>query len=595
MSSTKTIVKVIHQGQGRKLRTDNLSTWDDLITKISTKLDNQTILSIKDDDGDILDDLNLLSHGDTLHVETTTATTTTATATTATATTTTATTPSTTQPAPSALGTRIMRALLPNDAQTQQEPLHINISQAREQLMSILANLTHAKGAVLLRTLRFLMVNIQTHPNEDKYKSISHSRLQKTTEIDVPRQVMQVLGFTSNDTTTDGTATQVQQLPSSTKKIKKKYTYSKIVHQPTTLAVVGLLDNLFVETRQLSQRNVTRPLITSTSHGGETKATDSSGGNGGSSGGLLWSQRHQAMAAASSAGMTSPMLSSDRLRIFIDGLKERRNKMFEDGPLTQRNIKLFNADGAEMFVGDEDREKKHSSSNSSSNSSNSSSNNNNNIESTVVASEPQEEEQELTSQQQEELDRKRESLARQRLINLRKASEDQKKQQNQKFRSKATRELDRMHTKDGKYSKATVKITERGTGISIVGQFNVCENGQDVLDFLVEECLSVEAQTLITNGTLELHLECRDPTPRSSGKAENVTMAMTAITTALNSFKKGDEMSMLEWNCVPRGRVWLSLYTVGHGVDGSANKRVKASFQSHLINEFQEVLTLDGN
>ena len=212
-----------------------------------------------------------------------------------------------------------------------------------------------------------------------------------------------------------------------------------------------------------------------------------------------------------------------------------------------------------------------------------------------MASEPQEEEQELTSQQQEELDRKRESLARQRLINLRKASEDQKKQQNQKFRSKATRELDRMQTKDGKYSKATVKITERGTGISIVGQFNVCENGQDVLDFLVEECLSVEAQTLITNGTLELHLECRDPTPRSSGKAENVTMAMTAITTALNSFKKGDEMSMLEWNCVPRGRVWLSLYTVGHGVDGSANKRVKASFQSHLINEFQEVLTLDGN
>jgi len=68
MSSTKTIVKVIHQGQGRKLRTDTLSTWDDLITKISTKLDNQTILSIKDDDGDILDDLDLLSHGDTLHV-----------------------------------------------------------------------------------------------------------------------------------------------------------------------------------------------------------------------------------------------------------------------------------------------------------------------------------------------------------------------------------------------------------------------------------------------------------------------------------------------------------------------------------------------
>ena len=161
-----------------------------------------------------------------------------------------------------------------------------------------------------------------------------------------------------------------------------------------------------------------------------------------------------------------------------------------------------------------------------------------------------------------------------------------------------------MQTKDEKYSKATVKITERGSGISIVGQFNVCENGQDVLDFIVEECLSVHAQTLITNGALELTLECREPTPRSSGRAENVTMATTAATALKasrnkNTIKNGDEMSMLEWNCVPRGRVWLSLYIIsggdGNGDGSSSNKRVKSSFQSHMIERYQELLTLDGN
>ena len=41
--SLKVVIRVIHQGQGRKIRIDTLSSWNELLQKISSKLNNQTI------------------------------------------------------------------------------------------------------------------------------------------------------------------------------------------------------------------------------------------------------------------------------------------------------------------------------------------------------------------------------------------------------------------------------------------------------------------------------------------------------------------------------------------------------------------------
>ena len=65
--SNKIIVKVVHLGQGRKIRIDTLTTWQDFIDKMRTKIDDD-ILQVKDLDGDIIDDLDVLSHGDTLYI-----------------------------------------------------------------------------------------------------------------------------------------------------------------------------------------------------------------------------------------------------------------------------------------------------------------------------------------------------------------------------------------------------------------------------------------------------------------------------------------------------------------------------------------------
>ena len=70
--SLKVVIRVIHQGQGRKIRIDTLSSWNELLQKISSKLNNQTIETIQDSDGDIVDDLEVLSHGDIITVTTVT-------------------------------------------------------------------------------------------------------------------------------------------------------------------------------------------------------------------------------------------------------------------------------------------------------------------------------------------------------------------------------------------------------------------------------------------------------------------------------------------------------------------------------------------
>ena len=70
--SLKVVIRVIHQGQGRKIRIDTLYSWNELLQKISSKLNNQTIETIQDSDGDIVDDLEVLSDGDVITVTTVT-------------------------------------------------------------------------------------------------------------------------------------------------------------------------------------------------------------------------------------------------------------------------------------------------------------------------------------------------------------------------------------------------------------------------------------------------------------------------------------------------------------------------------------------
>jgi hypothetical protein len=542
------VIRVIHQGQGRKIRIDTLSSWNELLQKISSKLNNRTIETIKDSDGDIVDDLEVLSHGDIITVTTVTPSTD---------------KKETTTTTTDSLGTKIMRAMLPSDKnQTSCDPIQVQIPEVREQIMSILANVTQEKGTLLLRALRFLFVNIQTHPGDEKYKTISKSKLFEATEIDVPLNLMTCLGFDQKI---------------STKKKKIKYVYKNIVHEPTSLAIISLLDNLFVELRQMSQKTVHKPLFTSSGlqpqvSGGETK----------SNGGTLWYQRHDAMAAASAAGLKVPILSSDRLKIYIDELRERRNKMFEDGKTQNRKVKLFNEGGAEinMFtekVKNEEHEQQEE-----------------------QQEEQQDEEKQgggeqitLTLEEKEEIDTRNESLARQRLLRLRKASEDKKMQERGKFKSKATRELERMQTKEGKYNKSIVKIAERGgSGLSIMACFSLCENGQDVLDFVVDECLSKNAKELIELKKLQIHLECRDPTPRKTGVAEYISMASTSSTpSTMYKIKNSDEMSMLEWNCVPRGKIMLTMYLLN---DDSEDNKSRTSLKLQLKESYQELLRLDS-
>ena len=188
-------------------------------------------------------------------------------------------------------------------------------------------------------------------------------------------------------------------------------------------------------------------------------------------------------------------------------------------------------------------------------------------------------------------------------MNLRAASENKKNAQKHTFRSKASREVDRMQTKDDKHSKSIVKISDKSSSTSISAHFDVCENGQDVLDFVVETCLSEQSQHAIGQGLLELELLCRDPTPRSSGTAENIRMASTsclsptttvAKTTTTNNTStgtklNGDQMSLLEWNVVPRGRVWLTVYEL----DVAGGTRTKSKFPLHMTEAFQSYLLED--
>merc|ERR1712166_951579 len=303
------------------------------------------------------------------------------------------------------------------------------------------------------------------------------------------------------------------------------------------------------------------------------------------SNGTSWSERHQAMAAARQAGLSSPMLSNDRLTIYIDELNIRRNKLFEDNELPSRNIQLFNSGGAKISF--------------------------ENLQDTIHVTGPNsvaeliQEDQEETAETQEteetketqetqdtidQQDEKRDRAIRLRMISRRKIMEEKKKDE-KRFRSKATRKLEKLQSKDGKYTKPTLKISERN-GISISANFSIVENAQDVLDFLIKECLSENGQELVNNNSLQIILETRDPSPQINGRVANITLATTSASTVATGLRTksttDDTSTLLEWNLVPRGRVWLDIYIVEE-----SGKRNKTTLMTYLTDRLKSCFEIE--
>jgi len=271
------------------------------------------------------------------------------------------------------------------------------------------------------------------------------------------------------------------------------------------------------------------------------------------------------------------MLSTDRLSIYLDELKERRDKLFADGTLPPRKMKLFNAGGAQLMstsVVVDARQEMIQMEQKPVESVNSTTNDEESAFSNI----------DEQHEHEHELDR----LVRQKLLAKRNASV-QKRQQNDagnKFRSKSSRKFTRIQAKDQKFTKATIKFSERA-GLSISANFSTVENGEDLCEFLVS-VLSEEAQQQVKEGTLTLVLECRDPAPsKKSGRVENVLMSTTSMSSVcktINTTSAADETSsLLEWNVVPRGRVWLNVYET----DEASGGRKKTNMQTHLASHLR--------
>ena len=577
---SKIIIRATLNGVGRKIRVDTLKNFQELVAKLTTKF-NTEIKEIKDSDGDIIDEIDLLSQGDEIviiaapPIATTTAA------------------PSTTD-----LGTRIMRSLIPQD--DQDTIVHCDLSSIRTHILTQLANNSHQDGSTkLLSTLRHLMTNIQT--DNHKYMCLSKHKLEKATQpLQVTDELMSSLGFG---------------LCTTTKHLRPKYYYrgpwmheshesvfyqdsvssspKQHVHQPTILAIIQLLDELFVESRQLSQSQVHQSLFSSNSVATSSNST----GETKQSNGTSWSERHQAMAAARQAGLSSPMLSNDRLTIYIDELNIRRNKLFEDNELPSRNIQLFNSGGAKISFENlqdtihvtgpnsvaeliqEDQEETAETQAT---------------EETQETEEAQETEETKETQETQDTidqqDEKRDRAIRLRMISRRKIMEEKKKDE-KRFRSKATRKLEKLQSKDGKYTKSTLKISERN-GISISANFSIVENAQDVLDFLIKECLSENGQELVNNNSLQIILETRDPSPNTNGRVANITLATTSASTVATGLRTksttDDTSTLLEWNLVPRGRVWLDIYIVEE-----SGKRNKTTLMTYLTDRLKSCFEIE--
>ena len=578
---SKIIIRATLNGVGRKIRVDTLKNFQELVAKLTTKF-NTEIKEIKDSDGDIIDEIDLLSHGDELVII----------AAPPIATTTTA--PSTTD-----LGTRIMRSLIPQD--DQDTNVHCDLSSIRTHILTQLANNSHQDGSTkLLSTLRHLMTNIQT--DNHKYRCLSKHKLEKATQpLQVTDELMSSLGFGICTTTKPQRPKYCYRGPWMHEWRPNAVFYQDIevllnnaeaeiqqhVHQPTILAIIQLLDELFVESRQLSQSQVHQSLFSSNSVATSSNST----GETKQSNGTSWSERHQAMAAARQAGLSSPMLSNDRLTIYIDELNIRRNKLFEDNELPSRNIQLFNSGGAKISFENlqdtihvtgpnsvaeliqEDQEE---------------------TAETQATEETQETEETKETQETQDTidqqDEKRDRAIRLRMISRRKIMEEKKKDE-KRFRSKATRKLEKLQSKDGKYTKSTLKISERN-GISISANFSIVENAQDVLDFLIKECLSENGQELVNNNSLQIILETRDPSPKTNGRVANITLATTSASTVATGLRTksttDDTSTLLEWNLVPRGRVWLDIYIVEE-----SGKRNKTTLMTYLTDRLKSCFEIE--
>ena len=159
-------------------------------------------------------------------------------------------------------------------------------------------------------------------------------------------------------------------------------------------------------------------------------------------------------------------------------------------------------------------------------------------------------------------------------------------------KEKLERKLDNMR----KWKSCIRIIKKSSNGISIMAKFATVENSRDVLDYLVDDLLSEEAQHLVENGSLELTIQCRNPSSSSSTNVDYQMMCSTS-TAHLRSIAdskrmdKLEEMSMLEWNLVPRGRVILLVNLVTKSfLSRDADGRKSTPLAPHLKESLREML-----
>ena len=268
-------------------------------------------------------------------------------------------------------------------------------------------------------------------------------------------------------------------------------------------AIIELLEQLYAEYSKFSPRFATQNILSS---GGQRKLKqrqEEKNSTGGTA--VPWSERHVAMSAAQAAGVQRPLLSSDKLAIFIGKLRHRRSELPRCSA-AERKFQLIDENGAAIT---DVRGKCN-----------------------VVAH---------VFHESKDANLEQDGKIRAQLLQQRRDKEAEKKKVG--FMSRDAKLLTAMDRKDRRFAgKVKVHFASRRNGIGFAGEFDKTETGEDLLDALIEGCLHIGTNIV---SCLEIrHQGSLLPIARRGGK--------------FPVREEDRERSLLEWLAVPRVRLWIS-------------------------------------
>lgn len=426
-------------------------------------------------------------------------------------------------------------------------PDHASASKLLSLLRLVLKNLLDAKGDAALR----------------KFQTVSVKKLNKAAKSDAvgqaARKILAALGFA--DITSRG----------------KELTLSTdLASSSEYLAhALSLLDQLFIESRRTrqSQSQLSSPVVVSLNNGARSEVSKSKVSHHNFS----WSDRHQVINSANDEGLLDrPLLSSERLRIFLDELAVRRellkgqqHSLGGSERLERLRVRVFDAEGRNLSAMD------------------------------LAAEHSQEVEVKGDEDEDDDEDQghviNNATIQRARLLQLQLRALSVEKER--RFRSKDSVKLEKLQRKDKRYKRTLLKVGQRG-GISISAKFSSLETCRDVLRCIVTHILSTEAAVAIKNGSLDLVLTCRILNESSATQecARSSKMFWPDIHLS-DGGSLGEDviedcgMSLLELRMVPRGRIWINVVALR----GSKSRDFKDLLRPELSQLFDQVDRLPGD